>query len=111
MTTQTNRGGQRKGAGRPKNEYPLRLIKIACTDEELQEIYATVGTRERATRILATTSYDMHVRYLIAYIQAFISHQRNPAFFNLPNIERAEKAWKDANDFNVDIFTTQETTK
>lgn len=44
-------GGKRKGAGHPKNPYPLRLIKIACTEEEYQAILK-LGTRERAEKLL-----------------------------------------------------------
>ena len=48
--------------------------------------------------------YDMHTRYLISYVQAFIHHAQNPDCFGLPDLERAEKAWRAANDYNVEIF-------
>lgn len=48
--------------------------------------------------------YDMHVRYLIAYMQAFINHHRDPEFFGLPDLTLATKTWKAANDYNVEIF-------
>lgn len=49
-------GGKRKGAGHPKNPYPLRIIKIACTEEELQRILSQIpDTRRRAEILLRAT--------------------------------------------------------
>lgn len=45
--------------------------------------------------------YDIIVRELVSYLQAFISHHRNPSFFLLPNIDNSENAWKRANDYNI----------
>lgn len=43
--------------GRPKNPHPLRLIKIACTEEEYQAILK-LGTRERAEKLLGENRGD-----------------------------------------------------
>jgi hypothetical protein len=52
-------GGKRKGAGHPKSPYPLRIIKIACTEEELQRILAAIpDTRRRAELLLSATRED-----------------------------------------------------
>lgn len=45
-------GGKRKGAGHPKNPYPLRIIKIACSPEELALILAAIPDTRRRTEIL-----------------------------------------------------------
>lgn len=50
-------GGKRKGAGHPKNPYPLRLIKIACTEEEYQAILK-LSTRQRAEILLRAIKTD-----------------------------------------------------
>jgi hypothetical protein len=46
-----------KEGGRPKNPCPLRIIKIACTEEEYQAILK-LGTRERAERLLRDSEND-----------------------------------------------------
>ncbi len=47
--------------------------------------------------------YDKRVRYLVAYIQIFIRHFRYPDFAKPPDLDKAEKAWIDANDYNVKV--------
>jgi hypothetical protein len=37
--------------GRPKSPHPLRIIKIACTEEEYQAILE-LSTRERTERLM-----------------------------------------------------------
>lgn len=50
------------------------------------------------------TAYDMRIRMLVSFVQAFINHEKDPGFFGLPSLEWAERAWKEANDFNVKVF-------
>lgn len=47
------------------------------------------------------SSYDWYVRVLVATVQAFINHARHPETFGLPDLDKAENAWRTANDFNV----------
>lgn len=61
--------------GRPKKDYPMQNIKIACTPDELQQILSTIkDTRLRATILLnhkgeskmskelSTTNYVVNVQ-------------------------------------------------
>lgn len=57
MSDKSGWGGKRKGAGHPRSTYPLRLIKIACTEEEYQAILK-LGTRERAEVLLRVNNKD-----------------------------------------------------
>lgn len=50
------------------------------------------------------TIYDMHIRKLVSFVQAFINHHKDPEFFGLPDLEWAERTWTAANDFNVGVF-------
>ena len=49
-------------------------------------------------------AYEFQTRTLIAWIQAFINHHRYPDFFNVPDLEKAEAEWREANEFNVAIY-------
>jgi len=44
-------GGKREGAGRPTGPGN-RLLRIQATDEEYEQILATLTTRERTTALL-----------------------------------------------------------
>ena len=46
-------------------------------------------------------AYEFQTRILIAWIQAFINHYHYPDFFNVPDLEKAEDAWREVNEFNV----------
>jgi len=49
-------------------------------------------------------AYEFQTRILIAWIQAFINHHRYPYCFNVPDLEKAEAEWREANEFNVAIY-------
>lgn len=60
-TYNPNWGGNH-GGGRKANSYRLRLIKIACTEEELRQILEGIkDTRQRAT-LLLKDAYDEAMR-------------------------------------------------
>jgi len=58
----TPRGGYREGAGRKPAPWPTQLIKIKCSDEELQRILA-LSTRERAMAMLEKENQMPHTGY------------------------------------------------
>lgn len=52
MSNKGQHGGKRKGSGHPPNKYPLHIIKIQCTSEELATILANIPDTRKRTEIL-----------------------------------------------------------
>ena len=50
-------------------------------------------------------AYEFQTRILISWIQAFINHHRYPDCCNVPNLEKAEEEWREANEFNVAVYS------
>lgn len=50
--------GEGKKLGPPRNLYPLRIIKIACTEEELKTILAQIPDTRKRTEILLRAAND-----------------------------------------------------
>ena len=53
----------------------------------------------------AIKAYEFQTRILISWIQAFINHHLYPGLCNLPDLLKAEDAWREANEFNMDVYS------
>lgn len=62
MTKRTHGGkripGPGKKLGPAKNPYPLRILKIACTEDELKAILAQIPDTRKRAEILLTSANE-----------------------------------------------------